>query len=220
MRSLLIASVVLAATPAFAEPHVRHTFASSTPLAGVRTLVVDVPAGDLTIRNGASDRIAVSGTASREPDGPRSRDEQQRIVDDVSAEVYVAGQEAVVRRRFGPEARGFSGETFTKLTLVIEVPEGVSINLLTRFGDIKVEGRFGDIDIDLRAGAITVRTPKADVRDLRASCRVGNVLTNLGHEVVERAGMFPRTIKFTNPEGKSALSVHTTAGDVQVTLTK
>jgi hypothetical protein len=221
MRPLLIASFALAtALPALAEAPVRHAFASSTPRAGVQTAVIDIPAGDITIRNGASDRIAISGVASREPDGPRSRDKQQRIVDDISAEIYVSNGEAVVRRRFGPEARGFSGETFTRMLLIIEVPEGMNIDLLTRFGDIKVDGRFGDIDIALRAGAIAVRTPRADVRELHASCRLGNVVTNLGHETLERAGVFPRRINFTKPEGRSAITVHTTAGDVNVTLTQ
>jgi hypothetical protein len=220
MRSLLLASVILATAPLFAEPHVRHAFASSAPRGGVQTAVIDIPAGDITIRNGASDRISVSGVAMREPDGPGSREKQQRIVDDISAEVYVSDGEAVVRRRFGPEARGFSGETFTKLLLIIEVPEGMSVDLLTRFGDIKVNGRFGDIDIDLRAGAIALRTPRADVRELRASCRVGNVVTNTGQEIVERAGVFPRRIDFSNPQGRSSVNVHTTAGDVSVTLTQ
>ena len=220
MRPLLIASVLLAAAPAFAEQQVRHAFASSAPRGDVRTVVIDIPAGDITIRNGAPDRVSVSGVASREPDGPRSREKQQRIVDDISAEVYVSNGEAVVRRRFGPAARGFSGETFTKLIAIIEVPEGVNVDLLTRFGDVKVDGRFGDIDIDLRAGAIAVRTPRADVRELHASCRLGNVLTNVGDEIVERAGVFPRRINFTNPAGKSEVTVHTTAGDVNVTLTQ
>jgi len=220
MRSLLLASLVLAAAPAFSEPHVRHAFASSAARGAVQTALIDIPAGDITIRNGAPDRISVSGVALREPDGPRSREKQQRIVDDISAEVYVSSGEAVVRRRFGAEARGFSGETFTKFVLIIEVPEGMNVDLLTRFGDVKIDGRFGNIDIDLRAGAIAVRTPRADVRELHASCRLGNVVTNLGHEILERAGVFPRKINFKNPEGKSAVTVHTTAGDVNVTLTQ
>jgi hypothetical protein len=77
-----------------------------------------------------------------------------------------------------------------------------------------------DIDIDMRAGEIDVKVPKATVKELNASCRVGEVRTNLGHEVITREGVFPGRTKFVNAAGKSHVNVHVTAGEVDVTLTQ
>ena len=53
----------------------------------LRRVLIDIPAGEVRIRNGAGDRIAVSGTAERHFDGHPRRSKEQEIVDDISAEV-------------------------------------------------------------------------------------------------------------------------------------
>jgi hypothetical protein len=220
MRGSLFFSLLFLTTTLAAEPKVRHAFESAIPRGTVRRVVVDIPAGEIKIRNGGRDRLLVSGVASREPDSDRSREKQQRIVDDISVEIYASNEEAIVRRRFGPNAKGFSGETFTGYDLVITVPAGVSLELLTRTGEVEIEGSYGDIDVDLRAGEVTIRTPRATVRQLNASARVGEIRTNLGSETLEHSGILPRKIRFNNPSGTSNINVHVTAGEVDVELTR
>lgn len=219
MRNALIALLLLAAAPLAAAPRVRHAVSASVPLGEIRRIVIAIPTGDVTLRNGASDRISVSGYASREPDGTRSREKQQRIVDDVSVEIVVTGAEAVVRRHFGPEAKGFSGETFTSFRVTIEIPPGLAADVKTKYGDVRIEGTFGDLDVDLRGGEIRARLPRMSVRELRASCRVGEVRTTIGDEITEREGLFPGTTRYLNPAGKSHVTLHVTAGEVTVVLT-
>ncbi|HEY3054892.1 MAG TPA: DUF4097 family beta strand repeat-containing protein [Thermoanaerobaculia bacterium] len=217
MRRTIPILMLLIAFPAAAEK-VRHSFQSSVPRGQVRRVVIDIPAGDIDVRNGAADRLSISGWVSRDPDSDRSRAKEQRIVNDTSVEIYISNEEAVVRRRFGPEAQGWRGEMFSGYHLNVEVPAGTAVDVQTHFGDVSIEGSFGDIDVDLRAGDIDVRIPKKDVRELNASARVGDVRAKLGDEIIEREGIFPGTTKYRNPNGKTIVHVHATAGDVKVDL--
>ncbi len=218
MRATVAAVLFLTATSALAESRVQHSFQSATPRGRIQRVVVAIPAGEVTIRNGPPDRLAVSGVVSRDPDGARSRAKEQRIVDDTTVEIYVSGEEAIVRRRFGPEAQSWRAEMFTAVDLVLEVPPGIALDVETRAGDVNIEGSFGDIDVDLRAGEVDVRLPRADVRELRASCRIGEVRTNVAGEIISREGIFPGQTRYVNPKGKSFVSVHTTVGEVRVRL--
>src|SRR5205085_4684487 len=135
-------AAVLVAASAFAGPHVTHTFSSSAPLGTARRVFVDVETGDITIRNSATATINVRGTIKRETDYDES-EKNQRIVDDSSAEIYVNRDEAIVRRKFGPNAQGWRAQTHNaEWSVTIEVPVGVSVELGTRYGDIDVEGTF------------------------------------------------------------------------------
>lgn len=218
--TLIVAALSLAAVTASAEPRVRHSFESSIPRGTVQRVIVDIPAGDIHIRNGVADRLAVTGFVTREPDSPGSREREQRIVNDTSVEIYASSNEAVVRRRFGPEADTWRGGMFSDYRVTIELPPGVAIDLQTRYGEVSIEGSFGDIDIDLRAGEIDLRIPQRDVRQLQASCRVGEVHTKIGDQIIEREGLFPGKTRYSNPAGKSIVNVHVTAGEIRATLTR
>lgn len=218
MRTFLAVAATLAlALPLFGKD-AEHAFQSSVPRGAVRRVVIDVPAGAFTIRNGAADRLAVSGVASRDYDGQREGIRAQEIVNDTSVEIYVNGAEAIVRRKFGRKADSWRAQKFTGIDLRLDLPPGVDVEFETSAGEIKMDGHFGDVRIDLRAGEIDLRVPKATVRELNASCRVGEVRANLGREIVTREGIFPGRTHYFNPEGKSRINVHTTAGEIRITL--
>ena len=221
MRNLaLAAALLLASTSAYANHEVEHTFQQGISAAGIRRVVIDIPAGDVTVRNGARDSLVITGKAKREYDGTDGKEKNQKIVDDVSAGFFVCNEEAVVRRRFGPNAQGWRAEHFTDFHVTIEVPPGTSLELQTKYGDVSLDGSFGDVVVDLRAGDVNVRTPRKIVRQLSASCRVGDVTTNLGHEIIERSGLFAGTTRWEKSDGTSRLNLHVTAGDIDVKLTQ
>ena len=219
MRKLLLAASLLLASAATAAD-VEHSFQSVVQRGGVKRIVIDIPAGSFTIRNGAANQLALSGIASRDYDSAKERDWAQKIVNDTSVEFYVSGAEAVVRRKLGPNAQSWRAQKFTGLDLRIHLPPGVDVEFETFAGEVDMAGTYGDIDIDLRAGEVDVRIPRNSVRQLSASCRVGEVRTNLGSEVVTREGVLPGRTKFYNPAGRSHVNVHVTAGEVDVTLTQ
>jgi hypothetical protein len=211
----------LLAFPALADDEVRHAFSASVPRGAVRRVVIDIPAGEVDIRNGDASTISISGEARRSFDGYRYRSRQQDVVDDITAVIRVAGDEAVIERRYGPNAGSWSARSFhTNFKVRVEVPRGTDVEVGTRYGELNVDGEFGDLDIDLRAGEAHVRTPRASVRDLQASVRVGEVHADLGEERVTNEGLFPGSTKYYNSNGRSRIRVHATAGEVHVTLTR
>jgi hypothetical protein len=218
-HATLLAAALLLATTALADD-VEHSFQSSVPRGQVQRVVIDIPFGEFTVRNGPATHIVVAGVASRDYDGQRERIWAQKVVNDTSVEIYVNGAEAIVRRKFGREAQSWRAKKFTGLDVKLELPAGLDVKFETKAGEIDVTGRFGDIDIDLGAGEIDVRVPRATVRELNASCRIGEVRTNLGTEIVTREGIFPGRTHFYNAAGRSHVNVHTTVGEVAVTLTK
>ena len=218
--SFLTAAVLLVAGAALANEEVTHSFAASAARGHVRRVVIDIPAGEFRIRNGAADRIAVSGTSTRHFEGYRRRAKEQQIADDISAEVVISGDEAIVRRHFGPNAQSWSAKSFhSAVDITVELPPGVDVDLSTRYGSVDIDGAFGNIDTDLRAGEVHVRTPRANVRDLIASVSIGEVHTYFGDHYIENEGVLPRSARFHNAGGRSDVSVHTTFGEVHVTLT-
>lgn len=220
-RTFWIAAAAALLLPAAADARdAEHPFQASVPRGQVQRVTIDIPFGSFTIRNGSGSTLSLSGIASRDYDGERERVWAQKVVDDSSVEFYVNGAEAVVRRRFGPNADGWRARKFTGYDLRLDLPPGVDLVFETSAGDIDVSGDFGDVDIDLRAGEIDLRLPKSRVRELRASCRIGEVRTNIGNEIVEREGIFPGRTRYLNPEGRSFVNLHTTVGEVNVELTK
>jgi hypothetical protein len=218
-RALFVAASLLLATSAAAKD-VSHAFQSVVSRGAVQRVVIDISTGSFTVRTGAADKLALSGIASRDYDGGKERAWAQSVVDDTSVEFVIKGAEAIVRRKFGKNARSWRARKFTDLDLRLDLPPGMDVDFNTSAGEIEMAGDFGDVDIDLRAGEVDVRIPRSRVRELNASCRVGEVRTHLGHEVVTREGVFPGKTHFFNAEGTAHVNVHVTAGEVDVTLTR
>lgn len=207
------------ALPALADREVSHSISTTAPRAGVKRVVIDIPAGEFRILNGPE--ISVTGSVRRSYDGENARERVQRAIDDMSAEIVVQGSEAVIQRKLGPNARGFIARTHAAYDVTIAVPPGVDIEVRTRAGEMKFDGAFGDVDVDMNAGEIHMTTPRANVRDLSASVRVGEVHANLGDRTITSEGLFPHAAKFSNPEcARGNVNLHVTAGEVHVTLTK
>jgi len=209
------------ALAALADHEVTHPFGTTTPSRGVRRVVLDIPAGEFHIRNGVGGAVGIHGLVRRSYDSYRRRDENQRIVDDTTPEIVIKGDEVVIRRRFSSSATGWSARNKSVFEMTVDVPAGVDVEVQTRFGEVTFDGAFGNVDVDMNAGEIHFTTPRLNVRELAASCRVGEVHTNLGDRVIDREGLFPGTTHFTNPAGgKGDVRLHVTAGEVHVNLTR
>lgn len=218
--AILLAGTLVSAS-AYADRVVTHHFEAATRAPAVRRVIVEIPAGEVRIVNSTANMIRVSGVSKRDYDRWDNRNEQQRIVDDVSAGVYVNGDEATIRRNFGPNARGWRIEKFTAIEATIEVPRGVNVELETKYGEVHFDGSFGDLDVDLRAGEIHATMPRAGVRDLDASVVVGEVHARLGDSSVNNEGVFPGRVRWENPSGgHGRVYLHTTAGEIHVQLTR
>jgi len=220
-RALFAAAILLVSISAYADRVVTHHFESAVRAPAVRRVIVEIPAGEVRIVNSTGNMVRVSGQSKRDYDRWDSHNEQQRIVDDVSAGVYVNGDEATIRRNFGPNARGWRIEKFTAIEATVEVPRGVNVELETKYGEIHLDGSFGDLDVDLHAGEIHATVPRADVKVLDASVMVGEVHARLGDSSVNNEGVFPGRIRWENPSGgRGRVYLHTTVGEIHVQLTR
>jgi hypothetical protein len=222
MRRLLITTLLLAAAvSARANHHVSHHFETSLPLRGVKRVIVEIPAGEIRVSNAKTNDIVATGFVRRDYDDDDEREQLQREIDDIDVELYSNGTEVIVRRHFGMHAHGWRLTKFAAVDLELAVPPGVDLEFETKAGEIRLDGSFGNIDTDLRAGEIHVSTPRANVKELTASCRIGEVHTHLGDRTIDREGVFPGTTHFVNPNGgRSVMNLHTTVGEVHVTLTQ
>ena len=217
MRPLSLAVSLLLAGSLSAADAV-HRFESVIPRGGVKRVVIDVPAGSFIIRNGSDEKLSVAGVVSRDYDNANEGRWAQKVVDDISVAYSVNGSEAVLRPKFGPDARSWRARRFNGIELRIDIPIGVDVVFETSAGEIDMIGDFGDIDIDLRAGEVELKMPRARVKELRASARIGEVRTHLGDEVVTREGILPGRTSFSNPTGVSHVNLHVTTGEIDVTL--
>ena len=112
IRLFLLAAFVVAPI-ALADADVEHAFQAAVARGQVQRVVIDVPYGKFTIRNGGNDRLALSGIASRDYDTSKEKAWAQKVVNDISVEFYVNGSEAVVRRKFGRNADGWRAQRFS-----------------------------------------------------------------------------------------------------------
>ncbi len=216
-HSILLVACLLLATTAVARD-AEHSFQAAVARGQVQRVVIDIPHGSFSIRNGVPSQLGLSGIASRDFDGAKEAAWAQKVVNDTSVEIYVNGVEAIVRRKFGKNAQSWRAQKFTGIDLRLDLPAGIDVSFETSAGEIDIAGDFGDVDIDLRAGEIDVRVPRARVRELNASCRIGEVRTNLGREIISREGILPGKTHYFNAGGSSHVNAHTTVGEVRVTL--
>jgi len=221
MRRLFLVPLLFAALTASAGHRLIHHFQTSVPLRNIKRVVIAIPAGEIRVTNGNSNDIAVSGAVRRECDDDDERAEVQRSIDDIDVEVYTNGSEAIVRRHYGTHGHGWRVTNMASVDLELTLPPGVDLDFETKAGEIWLEGTFGNVDTDLRAGEIHVRTPRTNVKELNASTRIGEVHTSLGDRRIDREGVFPGTTHFVNPDGgRTTMNLHTTVGEVHVTLTR
>lgn len=216
----LTAFTILVSAPAQADQKVTHTFSATLPRGEVRKVVVEVPAGSVTIRNGSAQTLAVTGVASRDFEGSRERTWAQKVVNASSVDIYASGDEAIIRRRFGPDADSFRARKFTSFSITIDVPAGTDVDVRTSYGEVNMSGLFGRVSSDLRAGEIHFATPKSAVKELNATCRAGEVHADLGDETVHRTGLFPGRTHYYNASGTSTVDLHVTAGEIHIELTR
>ncbi|MGN6185589.1 MAG: hypothetical protein ACTHQM_18275 [Thermoanaerobaculia bacterium] len=217
-KALVLAGSLLVSLTVFAKD-VEHKFQSAVERGSVQRVIIDVPQGNITIRNGAPQQLLVAGIASRDYDGKREMAWAQKVVDDTSVEIYVNGSEAIVKRKFGPKAESYRARKFTGLDLRLEIPSGIEVKFETDAGNIDMAGDFGHVNLALRAGEVAIKMPRSRVRALDASCRIGEVKTNTGTQIIEKEGLFPGRMHFFNATGTSNVKAHVTTGRINVELT-
>jgi hypothetical protein len=190
------------------------------PARGIRQVRIEIPIGEIIIRNGAASAVELTGTI-RQRYG--DRDDKEWASDIVAATkivLDVSGDVVFVRRETGPEATGWRAKRSpSDIKATIQVPAGLAIDIEQSIGEVDIAGSFGDIDLALRIGEASIRVPKRDIRHLSASAKIGEVKTNLGDRVITKEGLFAGETYYENETGKRDLRVRVQIGEIEIDLT-
>src|SRR5260370_15147927 len=189
MRSKLILATLAAAALAASAFAGERTFQSSVPRANVERIVIAIRAGDVKVRNGAADRISIRGRVHPDHD-------DSMLLDRLIPAITVNGTTATVQP--ASSSKRWRQRWNTDYEVVLEVPQGTSLQFETSAGEINLEGSFGDVDVDIWAGDITMKSPRDAVKELSASVRVGEVHTSFPDRRVDREGVLPCTTCYSN----------------------
>ncbi|HXI12331.1 MAG TPA: hypothetical protein VNM92_06765 [Thermoanaerobaculia bacterium] len=212
--------LLIFATSALAdEKTARHPFQETVSSAGVERVIIEIPASELVISNGSAREVRLVGTAERDYDGSRDLERAQRIVDASAVRMRMDGTSLVLSRVLG---RGAGKRSWTELTMFklhLSVPEGMSIELEQRFGEVEMKGLFGDVKVDMKAGEVRIETPRRAIRELSVRAHIGEVSTNLGEKVIRKEGIFAGTTDYFNQNGRSSLVVNLAVGEIDIILT-
>src|SRR4029077_1729596 len=111
MRNVFAAALLLSASIALGDDQITHAFSASASRGGASRVVIDIPAGDVKIRNGAASAIRINGFVRRNY-GNNERDKQQRIANDITVGIDVHGDEAVISRKYGPNASSWTAKSW------------------------------------------------------------------------------------------------------------
>jgi hypothetical protein len=202
-----------------ADKTVTHAFNDSMPADGIRSLVIEIPVGEIKVRNSATNDIVVEGIAQRDYRKDKAQEQAQKSVNDSSVKIRVRGNEARLVRKYGPAARGRE-QRHVSYKLTVSVPRGMQLQVLQDVGELDIAGVYGDMDVELDVGEVKIKTPKSNIRELSAKSTIGEVKTNLGDRIVEKEGLFAGRTHYLNEGGRNLLTVDVNVGEVAIDLTK
>ncbi|HVR42403.1 MAG TPA: hypothetical protein VMS56_03065 [Thermoanaerobaculia bacterium] len=211
--------VLAAAAPALAESEIRKEVRYSVPAAAVREVRIEIPIGEVRIVNGGGSTIDLEGSVSQGYSWRDEREWAETIVAATSIVLEIRGSRALVRRELGPEAEGWRAKKSpASIRAVVRVPAGTNVEISQSIGEIDVDGAFGDVSVDLRIGELRLRTRKANVRQLRASARIGEVEAHLGDRIIRKEGLFAGETLYENETGRYFVRLNVKIGEIDVSL--
>lgn len=182
----VVATALLLAPSAFAE-----SGSAEKPFVSGGRIVMNLSAGDYTIKAGRDDKIVVNWETNHDPDDNVK----------VTIRTDIAGKKANVTTD-GPH---------DNLRIVIEVPATTDLHVDVSAGNVRLTGITGSKDIGSWAGNVDIDVPRPDdYRLMDLAVKAGNIRARgIG---VKKDGLF-RSFRRSGP-GRYTLKVRLTAGNL------
>lgn len=225
--ALFVALALLAARADAATRTLTGTYEPGS----ARSLELDIPFGDVRIEGttGASVRVRVE--ASCEDGGEcdaflqglrlTSRTEERALRVKLGTrdgnddfDLDWSGQDSGRRHA---RHRG-SGPRHLDLTVTVEVPRTLALDLDLGAGELTIEGMRDDVSIDMGAGEITVRMPESAVKSVNVDLAVGETVIHQGGRSREYTNVLGGEVNWDGGKGEAGIDVDLGAGEVEVTL--
>jgi hypothetical protein len=211
---------LLLLTPAlFAESKTEasHPFTGTLPATGVRRIVIEVPASETTIVATQENVIRLEGSSRREYSGDDELRSSQRLVDGASITMRARGRNVYLQRTMVGKANWYQRNS-VKFRFTLYIPENMPVELKQGDADVSLRGNLGDVDLNVNVGNIKLQMPKAQVSELVARSRIGEVTTNLPDRTVVKQGVLAGATNFLNDRGKSVVRLKVNVGRIDVEL--
>lgn len=118
----------------------------------------------------------------------------------------------------GERQRGHHDSHDSDLSIVVEVPRSLQVELNMGAGEVNVTGLRHDLSIDLGAGEIIVRMLERHVGSVDVNMAVGETTIHQGGKTHEYARVLGGPVRWREGKGEAGIEVNVGAGDVDVTL--
>jgi hypothetical protein len=208
MKALVVAALALTLAPP-ARAVDLGTMTGRWPAAATQRVLIEFPAGHLTVQSGAGPDVRASLSVRCRHAGRHCYDAASRIrlVTDLKAGT----------RSFRLEPRHWKANGL-HMDLVIELPPGMDVRTDMGAGELEVDDLAGAMDLNLGAGQATVRMRDRAVRSVDASVGVGEASLVRQGSRVSGHGFLSKRLHWADGEGDARVRVNLGVGEVAFRL--
>lgn len=167
-------------------------------------LIIDESNIDIEVTKSMDEKVRVK------LEGIYEHDEQIKGIKLMSATKTEYG--TVVTRPNKPESVYFKNINSEEIKYLVELPEGVNIDIISEYGDIMVREITGDIDIESEYGDVTLRLPKDPSGKFNIVATYGDIDDEVGFDIMESAST--NSINETRKALSPVLNIRVENGDV------
>ena len=104
------------------------------------------------------------------------------------------------------------------LTVIVDVPRALQVNLNMGAGEVNVEGLRRDLSIDLGAGSVSVRMMERHVGSVDVNMAIGETKIHQGGRSREYTRVLGGPVHWREGKGDAGIDVNIGAGEVDVSL--
>jgi DUF4097 and DUF4098 domain-containing protein YvlB len=196
MKYAAILVLMLLPLLALAEPY-REMKEMTLPAEGINAIVIDCGAGSLNLR-GAANQKDIRIKAQIEIDNPEGMDVRAFIQEKVRIALT---RQATMAAFNGTIKQPFAQESEARINVMIEIPEGLDVDLIDGSGPIHIFELSGNLNINDDSGGMKIEriTGRLDISDSSGGIWLDEIF---GDVIVN--------------DGSGSIHIESIAGDVQV----
>ena len=232
---LLVLPLTLSATPARADA--TRTLTGEYPVGQANRLEVALPFGEVRIEGTDGPRVQVRVQASCDDEGDCDKFLKRLRLESSNRSGTLHVKLEGTRFRNGLDLNNDRKNHWwgghlrrdhdddddydlddTKISVVVEVPRALQVDLNMGAGEVNVDGLRHDLSIDLGAGEITVHMQDRHVGSVDVNMAIGETTIHQGGRTREYARVLGSPVRWREGKGEAGIDVNIGAGEVDVTL--